>query len=245
MKPHILIVEDDPDLAGNIRYNLERTDSFSAQIAGTGEEAARILFSRESDPLAPEDLKRRVSLIALDINLPGMDGFELCRRVRAGEILNRTPIIMLTARVEEIDKVKGLETGADDYVTKPFSVRDLVARVRAALRRSSSTDQKADCCDDGLLRVDYENFSVKCREEDIKLTRKEIALIAILTRNQNRVVPRERLMDEVWGLNYYGEARTLDVHISGLRKKLGDCGNQIETVIGIGYRLRAPDRPRS
>jgi DNA-binding response OmpR family regulator len=167
-----------------------------------------------------------------------MSGFELCRRLRAEETTARTPIIMVTARVDENDKVRGLELGADDYVTKPFSVRELVARVRAALRRSGYEEKSPKLYDDGNLRIDYGDFSVACLGQEVKLTRKEFALLAILSRNKGRVVPREQLLDQVWGLEYYGEARTLDVHISGLRKKLGDCGACIETVIGIGYRFK-------
>ncbi|MEP7340760.1 MAG: response regulator transcription factor, partial [Acidobacteriota bacterium] len=128
--------------------------------------------------------------------------------------------------------------GADDYMTKPFSVRELVARVRAALRRSGYDAQTSRMYDDGFLKIDYADFAVFCQGQNVKLTRKEFALLSILSRNKGRVVPREQLLDQVWGLEYYGEARTLDVHISGLRKKLGVCGNCIETVIGIGYRFR-------
>ncbi|MBO0721556.1 MAG: response regulator transcription factor, partial [Blastocatellia bacterium] len=178
------------------------------------------------------------NLIILDLNLPGMNGFELCRRFRTEELTRRTPIIVLTARTEENDKVRGLDLGADDYMTKPFSVRELVARVRAALRRSGYDSQSPKLYDDGSLRIDYADFAVACHGRNIKLTRKEFALLSILSRNKGRVVPREQLLDQVWGLEYYGEARTLDVHISGLRKKLGNCCNCIETVIGIGYRFR-------
>jgi DNA-binding response OmpR family regulator len=146
---------------------------------------------------------------------------------------------MLTAMADENDKVRGLESGADDYITKPFSVRELIARMRAALRRAGFEEEEKAYYDDGQLRIDYAGFTVTCDGKDVKLTRKEFALLAILSRNQGRVVPRERLLDHVWGLEYYGEARTLDVHMSGLRRKLGDCGDCIETVIGIGYRFKA------
>jgi two-component system, OmpR family, alkaline phosphatase synthesis response regulator PhoP len=152
---------------------------------------------------------------------------------------------MLTARVEETDKIKGLDVGADDYMTKPFSVRELVARVKAALRRSGYHDDTPQVYEDPQLRVDYSGFNVFCEGESIKLTRKEFALLALLTRHQTRVIPREKLLDEVWGMQYYGDARTLDVHISGLRKKLGACGTRIETVIGIGYRFRAAEELES
>ncbi|MBK9707093.1 MAG: response regulator transcription factor [Acidobacteria bacterium] len=238
MKPYILIVEDDPDIAESIRYNLDRESAFSTQVALTGEEGMNIALGIGQTRRPNEGISIAPDLIILDLNLPGMNGFELCRRFRTEELTRRTPIIMLTARTEESDKVRGLDLGADDYMTKPFSVRELVARVRAALRRSGFEAQSPKLYDDGMLRIDYSDFAVSCQEQSIKLTRKEFALLSILSRNKSRVVPREQLLDQVWGLEYYGEARTLDVHISGLRKKLGACGNCIETVIGIGYRFR-------
>jgi len=244
MKPFILIIEDDPDIAESIRYNLEREGSFATQVALTGEEGLNIALGKgQSKPPVQTGRTGELNsstpdLIVLDLNLPGMSGFELCRRFRTEEETRRTPIIMLTARTEEGDKVRGLDLGADDYITKPFSVRELVARVRAALRRSGYEEKSPKYYDDGQLRIDYADFSVACRGRSVKLTRKEFALLSILSRNKGRVVPREQLLDQVWGLEYYGEARTLDVHISGLRKKLGECGGCIETVIGIGYRFR-------
>lgn len=238
MKPFILIVEDDPDIAESIRYNLEREGTFQAQVALTGEEGLNIALGKEPVRRIGDSATPSPNLIILDLNLPGMNGFELCRRFRTEEVTRRTPIIVLTARTEEGDKVRGLDLGADDYMTKPFSVRELVARVRAALRRSGYEAQTPKLYDDGILKIDYADFAVFCQDQAIKLTRKEFALISILSRNKGRVVPREQLLDQVWGLEYYGEARTLDVHISGLRKKLGGCGNCIETVIGIGYRFR-------
>ena len=238
MKPYILIIEDDPDIAESIRYNLEREGAFSAQIALTGEEGLNVALGKEPLKRSGDSVLLTPDLIILDLNLPGLSGFELCRRLRTEETTRRTPIIVLTARTEESDKIRGLDLGADDYMTKPFSVRELVARVRAALRRSGYDSQTPKLYDDGSLRIDYADFAVSCQSQSIKLTRKEFALLAILSRNKGRVVPREQLLDQVWGLEYYGEARTLDVHISGLRKKLGGCGNCIETVIGIGYRFR-------
>jgi DNA-binding response OmpR family regulator len=238
MKPFILIVEDDPDIAESIRYNLEREGAFSAQVALTGEEGLNIALGKGQIKRTGDLTNPAPDLIVLDLNLPGMSGFELCRRFRTEEQTRRTPIIMLTARTEEGDKVRGLDLGADDYITKPFSVRELVARVRAALRRSGYEEKTPKLYDDGALRIDYADFSVSCQGQSVKLTRKEFALLAILSRSKGRVVPREQLLDQVWGLEYYGEARTLDVHISGLRKKLGECGGCIETVIGIGYRFR-------
>jgi DNA-binding response OmpR family regulator len=231
MKPHILIIEDDPDIAESIRYNVEREGQYTAQVALSGEAGWSILRGRDPQTTDP-------ALVILDLHLPGINGFELCRRVRQEERLKKLPIIMLTAMADENDKVRGLEAGADDYVTKPFSVRELIARLRAALRRAGYEEEEKNFYDDGALKIDYTGFTVHCESREVKLTRKEFALLAILTRNQGRVVPRERLLDQVWGLEYYGEARTLDVHMSGLRRKLGSCGDCIETVIGIGYRFR-------
>jgi two-component system, OmpR family, alkaline phosphatase synthesis response regulator PhoP len=238
MKPYILIIEDDPDIAESIRYNIEREGAYTAQIALSGEEGLNIALGKNNLRRNGEPGKNGPDLIILDLNLPGMNGFELCRRFRTEEMTRRTPVIVLTARTDESDKVRGLDLGADDYMTKPFSVRELVARVRAALRRSGYDAQSPKLYDDGILRIDYADFAVTCQGQIIKLTRKEFALLSILSRNKGRVVPREQLLDQVWGLEYYGEARTLDVHISGLRKKLGACGGCIETVIGIGYRFR-------
>ncbi|MBX3278071.1 MAG: response regulator transcription factor [Acidobacteria bacterium] len=238
MKPYILIIEDDPDIAESIRYNLERDAAFTAQATLTGEEGLAAALGRPGGARRPDGSTAAPDLIILDLNLPGMNGFELCRRLRTEQATRRTPIIVLTARTEESDKVRGLELGADDYVTKPFSVRELVARVRAALRRSGFDTQMPANYDDGNLIIDYPDFAVFCQGQRVKLTRKEFALLSILSRNKGRVVPREQLLDQVWGLEYYGEARTLDVHISGLRKKLGVCGGCIETMIGIGYRFR-------
>src|SRR5262245_24938226 len=178
MKPFILIIEDDPDIAESIRYNLERDGSFVAQVALTGEAGLNIALgkgqSKQSErpgalnSLAPD-------LIVLDLNLPGMSGFELCRRFRTEEETRRTPIIMLTARTEEGDKVRGLDLGADDYITKPFGVRELVARVRAALRRAGYEEKSPKSYDDGHLKIDYADFSVTCQGRSVKLTRKEFA----------------------------------------------------------------------
>ncbi len=207
-------------------------------MALTGEAGLAAALVRSNRREGVNEARNRApDLIVLDLNLPGMNGFELCRRLRTEEATRRTPIIVLTARTEEGDKIRGLELGADDYMTKPFSVRELVARIRAALRRSGFDAQTQQIYDDGRLRIDYADFAVSCSGQKIRLTRKEFALLAILSRNKGRVVPREQLLDQVWGLEYYGEARTLDVHISGLRRKLGPCGSCIETMIGVGYRF--------
>ena len=167
-----------------------------------------------------------------------MNGFELCRRLRAETTTTHVPILMLTARADESDKVLGLNIGADDYITKPFSMRELVARVNAALRRAEGSQVDRPVFDDGFLRIDSATFSVSFKGRDVRMTRKEFALLSELARNQGRVLTREVLLDRVWGVTYYGDSRTLDVHIRRLRQKLGDP-TVIETVTGIGYRLVA------
>ena len=219
----IIIVEDDEDIADSIRYNLER-ESFRVRLAVTGEEALSLILNGPPD------------LILLDLNLPGMNGFEICRRLRAESATAKVPIVMLTARADETDKVLGLNMGADDYITKPFSMRELVARVNAALRRSGDSDVDRPVFDNGTLRIDPSTFRVSYQAREIRMTRKEFALLSELARNQGRVLTREILLDRVWGMNYFGDSRTLDVHIRRLRQKLGNSA-LIETVTGIGYRL--------
>ena len=174
-------------------------------------------------------------LVLLDLMLPGMSGTELCRRLRREPATRRTPVIILTARGSESERVAGLELGADDYVTKPFSVRELVARVRAVLRRAD--ESAAAVYEDGRLRINFEEMKVVCEGAEVKLTRKEFGLLSVLARRPGRVATRNQLLDEVWGQQYYGDTRTLDVHIRRLRQKLGACGGCVETVVGVGYRF--------
>lgn len=224
MSRPVLIIEDDPDIAEGVRYNLER-EGIGTQIAATGEEGLR----------AALDAKGAPALVILDLMLPGMSGAELCRRLRREPQTRRTPIIMLTAKVTEAERVAGLELGADDYITKPFSVRELVARVRAVLRRAD--ENAAPRYEDGRLSIDFADMRAACDGEIVKLTRKEFALLAALSKAAGRVATRQHLLDNVWGYEYYGDTRTLDVHIRRLRQKLGACGDSIETVVGVGYRF--------
>ena len=220
---NIVIVEDDEDIAESIRYNLER-EGFRVRVAATGEDALNLILDRPP------------SLILLDLNLPHMSGFEMCRRLRAEAPTARVPIMILTARTDESDKVLGLNIGADDYITKPFGMRELVARVNAVLRRADGLDTDRPIYDNGELSIDQATFSVRFKGKEVRLTRKEFALLSELARNQGRVMTRETLLDRVWSLSYYGDSRTLDVHIRRLRQKLGES-SLIETVTGIGYRL--------
>ena len=224
MRQNILIVEDEADIAESLRYNFER-EGFKTDIAESGEKGLRLAL----------DEKRPPSLILLDLMLPGMSGIELCRRLRREPVTKKIPVIMLTAKAAETDKITGLEIGADDYITKPFSVKEVIARVRAVLRRvDSETVQKYE---DEKLTVDFVDMRVHCDGEEVKLTRKEFALLTYLTKNSGRVATRQNLLDNVWGYSYFGDTRTLDVHIRRLRQKLGECGDCIETVVGVGYRF--------
>jgi DNA-binding response OmpR family regulator len=224
MAKPVLIVEDDPDIAEGLRYNLER-DGLETRVALTGEQGLQAALDAKGPP----------ALVILDLMLPGMSGTELCRRLRREPATRRTPIIMLTARTSEADRVAGLDLGADDYISKPFSVRELLARVRAVLRRS---DESASArYEDNRLEVDFGDMRVTCDGEGVRLTRKEFSLLATLARGAGRVATRQQLLDNVWGYEYYGDTRTLDVHIRRLRQKLGPCGDAIETVVGVGYRF--------
>jgi len=218
-----LIIEDDPDIAESVRFNLE-SEGFTPVVASTGEQGLTLALDTQNPPI----------VIVLDLMLPGLSGMDLCRRLRRENQTRRTPIIMLTAKTAEADRIAGLDLGADDYIAKPFSVRELVARVRAVLRRTD--DDAAERYDDGRLVIDYSDVRVICDGENIKLTNKEFTLLSALARS-GRVVTRQQLLDQVWGYSYYGDARTLDVHIRRLRQKLGACGDCIETVVGVGYRF--------
>jgi DNA-binding response OmpR family regulator len=167
--------------------------------------------------------------------LPGMSGLELCRRLRRESVTQRTPVIMLTAKAAEVDKIIGLEMGADDYIVKPFSVKEVLARVHAVLRRTDENSLKR--YEDERRTIDFEDLRVTCCGQNVKLTRKEFALLANLVKNVGRVATRQNLLDNVWGYSYFGDTRTLDVHIRRLRQKLGECETCIETVVGVGYRF--------
>jgi len=219
-----LIIEDDSDIAESVRYNLE-SEGFATIIASTGEQGLSLALDTQHPP----------ALIILDLMLPTMNGMDLCRRLRRENQTRRTPIIMLTARTSEADRIAGLDLGADDYIAKPFSVRELLARVRAVLRRSEET--AGELYEDGRLTIDFDDVRASCDGASVKLTNKEFSLLSTLAKKRGRVVTRQQLLDQVWGYSYYGEARTLDVHIRRLRQKLGRCGDCIETVVGVGYRF--------
>lgn len=223
----ILLIEDEDDLAHSIKFQLEKYGSFEVITEATGEKGLATAKGGSFD------------LILLDLMLPGMDGLEVCRALRSEPATSRIPIVMLTARVEESDRIAGLEVGADDYITKPFSTRELLARVKAHLRREARTLPAPAVFRDTHLEVDFEGHMVRVDGREVSLTRKEFDLLVALVRQQGRVLSRERLLEQVWGYQYFGGTRTVDVHVFRLRQKLADpVQSRIETVVGIGYRYR-------
>jgi len=229
MNKRVLVIEDDKDITEAIRYNLEKEKGFSVLAAHTGDEGVNLAF------------QVKPHLIILDIGLPGLNGYEICRMLKRDVETREIPILMLTARVSESDKVLGLELGADDYLTKPFGIRELIARVRAAIRRREAEADAIETFDDGRLTIHFRDYSIRFNDQEPKLTFKEFNLLKLLIQNPGRVLSRDKILDAVWGYNYYGESRTVDVHIRRIRKKLGSGSEDyIETVIGVGYRFRSP-----
>ncbi len=220
----LLLIEDDLDLAAALRRALQR-EGYAFSHAAMGREG----LAQIAD--APPDL------IILDLNLPDMDGISVCRQLRAMEPVRDIPVIMLTARAEERDRVKGLDAGADDYVVKPFSLRELTSRINAQLRRRRlDRGVPGNRYQDGRIEVRREEMDVRVDGKPVRLTSRELELLWFLIVNRPRVMSREVILERVWGLSTDIETRTVDVHIRALRKKLGTgC---IETVIGAGYRFR-------
>ncbi len=221
----ILVVDDEANIVELARLYLEK-DGFRVAEARNGEEALRLF----------EEL--RPALIVLDIMIPEPDGWEVCRRIRAR---SSTPIVMLTAREDEVDKVVGLELGADDYLTKPFSPRELVARVKAVLRRALPAGEPREVLHVEDLVIDLSRRKVIQGEREIDLTPREFDLLYVLALNRGIVMSREKLLEKVWGYEYFGDTRTVDVHIRHTREKLGDDPQNpryIETVWGVGYKFR-------
>jgi len=222
----ILVAEDDQDIAKLIKHALERGGDTRVNIVGAGDAALKAVNDEPPD------------LMILDLNLPMIDGIEVCRAVRARPATSRLPIIMLTARTGEADRVAGLDLGADDYVTKPFSLRELTARVRAVLRRHQVVRGPSMSLYRGkLITADLDAVSVTVAGQPVRLTRREFHLLKCLLENRNRVLSRERLLERVWGYDQFVETRSVDVHVGRLRAKLGKAGPQIETVVGLGYRF--------
>ena len=222
----ILIVEDEQDVAELIRRAVLRNGDAEAEIAARGDAALAAVSERPPD------------LVILDLNLPVLDGVEVCRILLSRGETRRLPIIMLTARGGEDDRVTGLEAGADDYITKPFSLRELAARVRAVLRRAGAAPDEPVLTYRGRhLAADFDAVVVTVDDCPLRLTRREFELLRFLVQNKDRVISRDRLLERVWGYDRSVETRSVDVHIGRLRTKLGAAGAQIETVIGLGYRF--------
>jgi two-component system phosphate regulon response regulator PhoB len=182
--------------------------------------------------------KEHPSLVILDLMLPGMDGKDICRALKSNPLTQSIPILMLTAKAEEVDRVIGLELGADDYVTKPFSPRELVLRVKAILRRKEVGQESEKIIQIGELLIDIDRHHVAIKERPVQLTSTEFKLLVELASKRGRVQTREHLLDRVWGYTYEGYARTVDTHIRRLREKLGSLGDHIETIRGVGYRFK-------
>ncbi len=225
----ILIVEDEADLASTLEYNLNR-DGYRTRLAPDGNTAFEELAQ---DP--PPDA------ILLDLMLPDISGTEICKRIRQSDRTRDIPVIMLTAKGEEIDRVVGFEVGADDYVVKPFSVRELMLRIRALMRRTERPTSHPSTIQFGPMRIDREGHRVWVEEQEINLTALEFRLLYAFVSRRGRVQTRDALLSDVWGIEADVTTRTVDTHVKRLREKLGDAGRYIETLRGVGYRFR--DRP--
>jgi two-component system, OmpR family, alkaline phosphatase synthesis response regulator PhoP len=224
-KGNVLVIDDEKDLIEMIRYNLEK-EGFNVIGAGDGESGLSLAAAEKPD------------LIVIDLMLPGMDGLEVCRLLRKGSGTAGIPIIMLTAKTSESDRVVGLELGADDYVTKPFSPRELGARVKALLRRSSGFHQEPAIIRHGVLSIDPDSHEVSCSSKKIDLTATEYRLLHFLASHPGFVYSRSALIDGALGRDVTVLERTIDVHIMSLRRKLGECGEWIETIRGFGYKFQ-------
>lgn len=221
-KQKILLVEDDADIAFTIRLNLEK-EGYRVEHIDNGQEALLSLQQKSCD------------FLILDLNLPDLDGFTICRELRRDPSTRSLPILMLTARTAERDRVTGLELGADDYLTKPFSPRELVARIAAILRRARGYSDESHTFDDGSLQVDSRTHQVFVDGEEVRLAKKEFELLWLLIRSRPAVVSRDRILSEIWQVADDVETRTVDAHIRNLRKKIGK--ERISTIIGTGYRF--------
>jgi two-component system phosphate regulon response regulator PhoB/two-component system alkaline phosphatase synthesis response regulator PhoP len=227
MKPNILVVEDELDIRELIEYQLEKSNFNSSSF-----EHGKELF----DHL---DNEGRADLIILDLMLPDIDGLEICKQLKSQDHTKSIPIIMLTAKTQEIDKILGLELGADDYMAKPFSPRELVARIKAILRRANfvSQESSAQIVLGGILKVDLDRYEVRVSQKKVKLTPTEFKILSILSSKPGWVYSREKLLDKLWGNDKIVTDRTIDVHIKNLRDKLGQAGSFIQNIKSVGYKL--------
>jgi two-component system, OmpR family, phosphate regulon response regulator PhoB len=225
----ILIIEDEQDLSGLVEYNL-RAAGFEAEVAATG--ASGLARARTNVP----------DLVLLDLMLPDLAGSEVLRMLKSDTELRKVPVIIVSAKGQESDRVQGLELGADDYVVKPFSVRELLLRVRAVLRRSDVDEGPAALLSRGDIQLDTSRHQVRVKSQEVVLTALEFRLLRTLLERADRVQTREVLLSDVWGIQAEIHTRTVDTHIKRLREKLGPAGDIIETVRGVGYKLSPPSR---
>lgn len=219
----IVVIEDDRDISDAMSYALER-GGFSVRVARTGEEGL-------------DAVRKGADLVLLDLNLPGMDGLEVCRMLRRQPGTTHTPIVIVSARGEEVDRVLGLEMGADDYLVKPFSMKELVARCKVGMRRLEAQIEGPIGYRDENFEIEFDAYVLRYKGEEIRLTHKEFELVRYMVERAGRVLTRERLLDRVWGQDTEVDARSIDAHVRRLRAKLGEARNHIETVVGIGYRF--------
>ena len=219
----VVLIEDDADIAEAISYQLQKV-GLQVRVARTGEEGL-------------EAVRRGADLVLLDLNLPNMDGLEVCRMIRKQTTTAHVPIIIVSARGEEVDRVLGLEMGADDYVVKPFSLKELAARCRVALRRAEGTSEGPQGYRDENFEVEFDAYLVRYRGDEIRLTPKEFELFRYMLERPGRVLTRERLLERVWGYDTEVDVRSIDAHIRRLRLKLGAARGHVETVVGLGYRF--------
>ncbi len=227
MKKYVLLVEDEPDLNQTVTFNLD-SEGYSVESAFNGKDALKLIEEKIPD------------LILLDLMLPDMSGLEICRILRSSKKTKNIPIMMVTAKGEEIDRIVGFELGADDYIVKPFSIREFMLRVAAMLKRSGdkiNNDEEKIIF--GSLEIDIAAHRVKLKDKEVSLTAKEFSLLHYLVERIGRVSTRDALLDDVWGYNCEVTTRTVDTHVKRLRAKLSDVGNNIETVRGVGYRFNS------
>jgi two-component system phosphate regulon response regulator PhoB len=225
LQSSILVVEDDTDILRLLAYHL--------RAAGY-----EVLSCEEGYSALATARQRLPDLVVLDLMIPGLDGFEVCKELKRSPETRNIPVIMLTARGEEVDRIVGLELGADDYVVKPFSPRELMLRIRAILRRSTVEPAAESFWEDEGLRIDFEAHKATIDGEEVDLTATEFKLLVELIRSRGKVQTRDQLLEKVWGYQFEGYARTVDTHVRRLRQKLGKHSHRVETVRGVGYRLR-------
>ena len=222
-KYHIMVCDDERDIVEILTYNLSK-EGFQVTVAFNGKEAL-------------DKINNKIDLVLLDVMMPYIDGLEACRQIKSNPETSNIPIIFLTARSSEIDEIKGLETGADDYITKPISIKKLLARIKAVIRRQEAASVTNQILLDKLI-LDLDNYQVKVDEEWIPFPRKEFETLVYLAKNRGKIVKRERLLEDVWGDDVVVGRRTIDVHIRKIREKLGKYAEYIETIKGVGYRFK-------